>query len=93
MSTNPVVLQTPPPHSLLQKFRTLTEGFLMMVAQEEMVRSYPNTGVQPYPKSGWIYPVLRLGFLPAYRLVPWPLRRRILRIFFVRGPQHWADWQ
>ena len=78
MSNNPVVLSTPPPHTWLQHFRALTEGFLMMVAQEDMVRRYPNMG---FP------------FLPAYRLVPWPLRQWILRLFFIRGPQHWVDWE
>ncbi|MGI5835295.1 MAG: hypothetical protein ACOX87_02230 [Chloroflexota bacterium] len=93
MSNNPVVLSTPPPHTWLQHFRALTEGFLMMVAQEDMVRRYPNMGVKPYPKSGWIYLFLRFPFLPAYRLVPWPLRQWILRLFFIRGPQHWVDWE
>ena len=86
-----VILRTPPPNTLLQRYRDLMEGFLMMVAQEEMVRKYPGTGVQPYPKSGWIYPVLRRGFLPMYSLMPWPLRQRVLRLFFVKGPQHWKN--
>jgi hypothetical protein len=86
-----VILRDPPPNTLLQRFRALTEGFLMMVAQEDMVRRHPGTGLRPYQPSGWIYPALRLVFLPGYRLVPWPLRQRILRLFFIRGPQHWPN--
>ncbi len=85
-----VILRTPPPNTWLQRYRDLMEGFLMMVAQEEMVRKYPAAGVRPpYPKSGLIYTLLRRGFLPVYSLVPWPLRQIVLRLFFVRGPQHW----
>ncbi len=84
-----VILRTPPPNTWLQRYRDLMEGFLMMVAQEEMVREHPDATVTPYPKSGLIYTGLRRGFLPIYSLVPWPLRQIVLRLFFVRGPQHW----
>ena len=84
-----VILRTPPPNTLLQRYRDLMEGFLMTVAQEEMVRKYPGMGTQPYPKTGWIYTALRRGFLPVYGRMPWPLRQQVLRLFFVRGPQRW----
>ncbi len=87
-----VVLRTPPPHTPLQRFRALTEDFLMMVAQEEMVRKHPDAGIRPYAPQGWIYPALRLVFLPGFRLVPWPMRQLILRMFFVRRPQRWRNW-
>lgn len=87
----PVTTRTPPPPTLLQRFRTYTEGLLIEVAQEEILRQYPDAGVQPRRKSGWVYTLLRLLFLPGYRLTPRPLRRRLMRLLFVRSPQHWSN--
>ena len=75
--------------TLLQKFRLLTEGLLMEVAQEAMLRQYPNTGVPPAPQTGLIYSLLRIFFLPGFRLTPWPLRRRLMSLFFVHQPPPW----
>ncbi len=58
------------PTTLLQKFRVLTEGLLMEVAQQAMLGQYPNTGRSPYPKQGLIYTLLRLFFLPGFKLTP-----------------------
>jgi hypothetical protein len=85
----PITTHEPAPTTLLYKFRTLIEGFLMQVAQEEMLRQYPNLGVPPAPKSGWVYPLLRVLFLPGFRLTPWSLRRRLMGLFFIHRQQHW----
>lgn len=85
-----VMLKSPPPHTPLQKFRALTEGFLMMVAQEEMLRKYPDMGQSPYAPTGQLDTFLRRVFLPVYSMVPGWLRQWTLRLFFVRGPQHWT---
>ena len=77
------------PTTPLQKFRLLTEGLLMEVAQKDMLRQYPNTGASPYPKEGAIYTLLRLFFLPGFKLTPWALRRRMMSLFFVRQPPAW----
>jgi hypothetical protein len=73
----------------------LTEGLLMEVAQEAILRDYPHTGRPPARKSGWIYTLLRLFFLPGFRLTPWPLRRKLMSLFFVHREQQWPSqpWQ
>ncbi|MEW5961402.1 MAG: hypothetical protein AB1801_27095 [Chloroflexota bacterium] len=77
----------------LQKFRLLTEGLLMEVAQESMVGQYPNTGRRPYRKQGLLYTLLRLFFLPGFKLTPWPLRHRLMQLFFVhRQQQNWPKY-
>ena len=85
----PIVSRKPTPPTLLQKFRLLTEGLLMEVAQEAMLRQYPNTGAPPARKTGLIYILLRIFFLPGFRLTPWPLRRRLMSLFFVHQPPPW----
>jgi len=85
----PIVSRKPAPPTPLQKFRLLTEGLLMEVAQKDMLRQYPNTGASPYPKEGAIYTLLRLFFLPGFKLTPWPLRRRMMSLFFVQQPPPW----
>lgn len=77
------------PTTSLQKFRLLTESLLMEVAQKDMLRQYPHTGASPYPKEGAIYTLLRLFFLPGFKLTPWPLRRRMMSLFFVQQPPPW----
>ena len=84
-----IVLKTPPPNTPLQKFRAITEGFLMTVAQEEMVQKFPEMGKQPYAQTGQLDTFLRKFFLPVYGMVPSWLRQLTLRLFFVRGPQNW----
>jgi hypothetical protein len=78
------------PTTPLQNFRLLTEGLLMEVAQEAMLSQYPQTGRPPYSKKGPIYTLLRLFFLPGFKLTPWPLRHRIMQLFFVHHQQR--DW-
>ena len=48
----PITTRKPAPATILQKFRALTEGYLLQVAQGEMVRKYPNTGSKPASKKG-----------------------------------------
>jgi hypothetical protein len=85
----PIVSRKPTQPTLLKKFRLLTEGLLMEVSQEAMLRQYPNTGVLPARKTGLIYILLRIFFLPGFRLTPWPLRRRLMSLFFVHQPPPW----
>ena len=51
----PITTRKPAPATILQKFRAITEGYLLQVAQGEMVRKYPNTGTKPASKEGFIY--------------------------------------
>ena len=87
----PITTRRPTPPSGLQKFRTVTEGYLLQVAQREMLRRHPKAGAPPAPKKGFIYNLLPLFFLPGFRLTPWRLKRRLLRRFFVHQEQQWPD--
>ena len=86
-----ITTREPATPSALQRFRLITEGYLVQVAQREMLRSYPRDGVAPVPQRGLIYRVLPLIFLPGFRLTPWPIRRRLLTMFFVSRVQHWPE--
>lgn len=84
-----IVAKTSRPTTLGQRFRLLTEALLMEAAQKAMLRQYPNTGASPYPKTGPIYALSRFLFLPGFRLTPWPLRRRMMRLFLLRRIPPW----
>ena len=90
-TTMPITTRNPTPPSRLQKFRTITEGYLLQVAQKEMVRQHQNPGTPPAPKKGVIYKLLPFLFLPGFRLTPWSIKRRLLRRFFVHQEQQWPD--
>ncbi|MCH9649621.1 MAG: hypothetical protein K0U98_15385 [Deltaproteobacteria bacterium] len=87
----PITTKDPAPPSAMQRFRSTTEGYLMQVAQREMVRLYPSAGHPPAPKSGFIYRLLPILFLPGFRLTPWFIKRRLLPLFFVHREQQWPD--
>lgn len=87
----PITTKNPAPPSLMQRFRSLTEGYLLQVAQKEMLRRYPGTGVAPAPRKGFVYRLLPIFFLPGFRLTPWPIKRRLLSLFFVHPRQQWPD--
>ncbi len=87
----PITTREPASPTLLQKFRTITEGYLLQVAQKETMRTQLDVEALHAPKKGFIYKLLPIFFLPGYRLTPWPIRRRILRLFFVRPAQHWPE--
>lgn len=85
----PITTRKPAPTGLMQKFRALTEGLLLEVAQEAIRRDYPRAAARPARKSGFIYILMRIFFLPGYRLTPWPLRRKLMSLFFVHREQQW----
>ena len=87
----PVTTRKPAHPTMLQKFRAITEGYLLQVAQGEMVQKYPNTGSRPASKKGFIYKLLPILFLPGFRLTPWSIKRRLLRFFFVHREQQWSN--
>lgn len=85
----PITTRKPAHPTMLQKFRSITEGYLLQVAQSEMVRKYPNTGSSPASKKGFVYKLLPILFLPGFRLTPWFIKHKLLRFFFVHPEQHW----
>ncbi len=87
----PITTREPTPPTPLQKFRAITEGYLLQVAQKETMRAQFGVEAAHAPKKGFIYKLLPIFFLPGYRLTPWPIRRRLLRLFFVRPAQHWPE--
>lgn len=86
-----IFTRKPAPPTWLQKFRTITEGYLTYVAQQEMLRNYPGIGAPPAPKEGLIYKLLPIIFLPGFRLTPWPIRKRLISLFFVHPAQRWPQ--
>lgn len=91
----PITTRKAAPSGPMQKFRMLTEGLLMEVAQEAILRDYPTAGTPPVRKSGLIYTLLRIFFLPGFKLTPWPIRRKLMSLFFVHKEQQWPaqPWQ
>ena len=87
----PITTREPAQPSTLQKFRTITEGYLLQVAQKELLRNYPNSGESPAPHKGLIYKLLPIIFLPGFRLTPWSIKRRLLSGFFVHREQEWPE--
>jgi hypothetical protein len=87
----PITTREPARPTSLQKFRTITEGYLLQVAQKETMRAQFGVEAAYAPKKGLVYKLLPIFFLPGYRLTPWPIRRRLLRLFFVRPAQRWPD--
>lgn len=87
----PITTRKPVASSLMQRFRLLTEGLLMEVAQEAMLRDYPGLGTRPARKTGLIYTLLRIFFLPGFKLTPWPIRRKMMSLFFVHKEQQWPS--
>jgi hypothetical protein len=85
----PITTRQPAPPTFMQKFRTITEGYLTQVAQREMLRQYPGSGTPPASKPGLIYALLPYLFLPGYKLTPWAIKKRLLTAFFVHPEQQW----
>ncbi len=85
----PITTRKPASPTVMQKFRILTEGLLMEVAQNAVLRDYPGMGAPPARKTGFIYTLLRIFFLPGFRLTPWPIKRKLMEIFFVHREQQW----
>jgi hypothetical protein len=73
----------------MQRFRALTESYLLQVAQKETMRATLGVEALHAPQSGWIYRLLPILFLPGFRLTPPAIRRRLLTLFFVHKAQRW----
>ena len=87
----PITTREPASPTWLQTFRTITEGYLLQVAQKETMRQGLGVEAAHAPKHGLIYKLLPIFFLPGFRLTPWPIRRRLLTLFFVHAPQRWPE--
>ncbi|MCI0709243.1 MAG: hypothetical protein L0154_03685 [Chloroflexi bacterium] len=88
----PITTRKPSPPTKLQQFRTITESYLLQVAQKDFLRQYPSgSATTPAPRHGWVYKLLPIIFLPGYKLTPWPVKRRLLKLFFVHREQQWPD--
>ena len=87
----PITTRDPVPPTLLQKFRTITEGYLLQVAQKETTRTTLRSEAAHAPKHGLVYKLLPIVFLPGFRLTPWSIKRRLLSLFFVHSAQRWPE--
>lgn len=87
----PITTREPAPPTWLQKFRAITEAYLLQVAQKETMRDALGMPAAHAPKRGLIYKLLPIMFLPGFRLTPWPIKRRLLSLFFVHRAQQWPE--
>ena len=87
----PITTRDPARPTRLQKFRAITEGYLLQVAQQETMRASLGADALHAPKKGLIYKLLPIVFLPGFRLTPWPLRRWLLTKLFVHRAQQWPE--
>jgi hypothetical protein len=73
--------------SFARWLRTNSEHYLLLAAQERISRAHSAN--RPRPPRGardWFW--LR-AFTPVYRALPWPLRRRVLRLLPGSHRQTW----
>lgn len=84
----PAVIREETSYSLLQRFRKYSERALVEVAQEEMARKYADVAIPPVKRQWWVR-IVRWGFKTGYRMVPAPLRSRIMSIMLIRKGQGW----
>jgi hypothetical protein len=84
----PVVIREETPYSLLQTFRKHSERALVEVAQEELYHKYPEAAVRPLKRQWWVRTV-RWGFKTGFRIVPVPIRSKIMGILLIRKGQDW----
>jgi hypothetical protein len=74
--------------SFTRWLRTNSEHYLLIAAQDRIARQYGTAGPRgPQGVSDWFW--LRI-FVPAYRLVPWPLRHKIMRAMPGSHRRTWA---
>jgi len=84
----PAVIRNETKYSLVQKFRRWSERTLVEAAQQDMYRAYPDTGLKPR-HGGPVKSVVRFGFKTGFRVVPRPIRSRIMKIMLIRRGQDW----
>ena len=84
----PAVIRNETKYSLVQKFRRWSERTLVEAAQQDMYRAYPDTGLKPR-HGGPVKSVGRFGFKTGFRIVPRPIRSRIMKIMLIRRGQDW----
>ncbi len=85
----PAVIRKQTRFSLLQTFRVWSERILIEAAQDELHAKYPKHAARPL-RRGRLRSVLRVGFKVAFRLVPTPIRNRIMRWMLIRKGQDWS---
>jgi len=85
----PAVIRKQTKFSLLQRFRAWSERILIEAAQDEVYNKYPQAGVKPL-RRGAFRSFLRTGFKIGFRIVPAPIRNRMMRVMLVRKGQDWS---
>ncbi|GIS71020.1 MAG: hypothetical protein CM1200mP10_05970 [Candidatus Neomarinimicrobiota bacterium] len=85
----PITTRKPAHPTLLQKFRSITEGYLLQVAQSEMVENIQIQDQVQHRRKVFFYKLLPILFLPGFRLTPWFIKNKLLRFFFVHPEQQW----
>lgn len=74
-------ISTPPPKfSFRARMRADFERALLEAAQDRQIRAGVEGFVTPYRYGGAKRWVIRRLLVPAYRILPWGLRRRLMRM-------------
>jgi hypothetical protein len=84
----PAVIRNETKYSLIQSFRRWSERTLVEAAQADMYRAYPGAGRKPR-HGGPVKAVVRFVFKTGFRVVPRPLRSRIMNVMLIRKGQDW----
>ncbi len=84
----PAVIRSQTKYSLVQSFRAWSERILIEAAQEDLYRMYPGTAARPL-RRGTRRSAVRFVFKTGFRVVPLPVRRRIMAMMLIRKGQGW----
>ena len=79
----------PPKRPLRSRMRLDFERALLEAAQERAIRQGAEGTVRPARRTGVYWWGMRRVMVPAFRALPWALRRRIMRMF-AGYPKGWT---
>jgi hypothetical protein len=69
--------------------RRNSEDYLLEAAQREMAQKYLGRPGPAHKRGGWGW-FWRSVFTPVYRLLPWGLRRRVIRLMPGSHRRRWV---
>lgn len=74
--------------------RENAEKYLLEVADDKMISQYPEICAMPYRENGIVPFFWRKIFAPAYLIIPWSVRKRIIIFTSYPGGKrpHWKKY-
>lgn len=76
--------------SFAQWLRVNAQRYLLEAAQRDLAARYRGDAAAPVGPSGPLAVFWRHVFVPAYRLLPWPVRHRVIRAMPGSHRRHWT---